>query len=50
MLIQTRADKVIVAAASAFFAGALLVSFALQYKFGEVIFFKRIVAGIAGCF
>jgi len=50
MLIRTRTDMVVVAAASAFFAGALFFAIALQYKYGEVIFFKRIVAGIAGCF
>ena len=50
MLIQTRTDKVVVAVGSALFAGALIVAFALQYKFGEVIFIKRIIAGIAGCF
>ena len=50
MLIRTRTDKVVVMAGSAFFAGTLILAFALQYKFGEVIFIKRIVAGIAGCF
>jgi len=50
MLMQTRTDKMVVAAGSAVFAGALILAFALQYKFGEVIFVKRIIAGIAGCF
>ena len=37
-------------AGSAFFTGSLVLAFVLQYKFGEVIFIKRIIAGIAGCF
>ncbi|MGI9413222.1 MAG: hypothetical protein ACR2PM_06115 [Hyphomicrobiales bacterium] len=50
MLIRTRTDKVIVIAASTLFAVSLLAALGLQYKFGEVIFFKRVIAGIAGCF
>ena len=50
MLIETRRDKVIATSATAFFAGLLLLGALLQYHYGGTIFFRRVIAGITGCF
>ena len=42
-------DRLVLWATTALIAGLSLLALAAQLRFGELIYLKRIVAGLAGC-
>ncbi len=49
MLIETRRDRIMAVSVSAGFAALVLLGALLQYHYGGALFFKRAIAGLAGC-